>query len=283
MIVIARPAAPGETPPLHRPDALAGVLGIAGVLYKDEGPRFGLGSFRALGGAYAAVRLLARELGQRLGREITPADLRSGALALRRRRSPLPRRPTAITAARSPGGARIGLLKGHETHLRMPLGDDERLIAALPGLGIADATGIVRALRMVKSAAEIEKIARICGVASRTFARVPDFAGAGRPLDDVFRAFRRACLEEGADDVPCLVGGADQGGHHDVISPPDARPPRAVSVSCTTLRVASIAEEAERRIGRPVISANLALAWQMMRAAGLRSDPAPRIALFSPE
>ena len=55
----------------------------------------------------------------------------------------------------------------------------------------------------------------------------------------------------------------------------------AVFVACTNLRVASIAEEAERRIGRPVISSNLALAWQMMRAAGLRSDTAPRIALFS--
>lgn len=60
-------------------------------------------------------------------------------------------------------------------------------------------------------------------------------------------------------------------------------PSDAVFVSCTNLRVASIAEEAERRIGRPVISSNLALAWQMMRAAGLRSDTAPRIALFSPE
>ena len=122
--------------------------------------------------------------------------------------------------------ARIGLLKGHETHLRMPLGDYERLIAALPGLGVADATGIVRSLRMVKSAAEIEKIAHICSVASRSFARVPDFAAEGRPLDEVFRAFRRACLEEGVDDVPYLVGGADQGGYHDVISPPDARPLR---------------------------------------------------------
>ena len=73
---------PGYAPtPLHRLDALAGVLGIAGVLYKDEGPRFGLGSFKALGGAYAAARLLARELTRRLGRAVTPADLRSGALA----------------------------------------------------------------------------------------------------------------------------------------------------------------------------------------------------------
>ncbi len=127
-------------------------------------------------------------------------------------------------------GARIGLLKGHETQLRMPLGDYERLIAALPGLHVADATGIVRALRMVKSAAEIDKIAHICDIASRTFDRVPDFATEGRPLDEVFRAFRRTCLEEGADDVPYLVGGADQGGYQDIISPPDTRPLRAGDV-----------------------------------------------------
>ncbi len=124
-------------------------------------------------------------------------------------------------------GARIGLPKGHETALRMPLGDYERLTGHLPGLRIADATGIVRALRMVKSAREIEKIAHICGIASRTFAKVPDFVHAGQPLDETFRAFRRACLAEGADDVPYLVGGAEQGGYDDVISPPSARPLQA--------------------------------------------------------
>jgi maleate isomerase len=43
----------------------------------------------------------------------------------------------------------------------------------------------------------------------------------------------------------------------------------AVFVSCTNLRVAEIAEEAERRIGRPVLSSNLALAWHMLTLAGL--------------
>ncbi|MCY4502953.1 MAG: diaminopropionate ammonia-lyase, partial [Alphaproteobacteria bacterium] len=43
--------------PLVELDALAGALGLAKVLYKDEGPRFGLGSFKALGGAYAALRV----------------------------------------------------------------------------------------------------------------------------------------------------------------------------------------------------------------------------------
>ena len=43
----------------------------------------------------------------------------------------------------------------------------------------------------------------------------------------------------------------------------------AVFVSCTNLRVVGIVEEAERRIGKPVISSNIALAWHMKKLAGL--------------
>lgn len=121
-------------------------------------------------------------------------------------------------------GEAIGIMRGHETHLRMPLGDYERLLAQLPGLRWADATGIVRKLRMVKSDAEIAKLAHICAIGSRSFAAVPDIATRGTPLEDVFRAFRCEVLAQGADDVPYLVGGADQGGYHDVISPPSRRP-----------------------------------------------------------
>lgn len=127
-------------------------------------------------------------------------------------------------------GARIGIPKGHETMLRMPLADYERLIAALPGLRIDDATGLIRSLRMVKSAAEIEKLAYISAIGSRTFARLPALAHEGQPLEEVFRAFRREALAQGADDVPYLVGGADQGGYHDVISPPSRRPLRTGDV-----------------------------------------------------
>ncbi|WP_371170647.1 M24 family metallopeptidase [Aliiroseovarius sp. 2305UL8-7] len=121
-------------------------------------------------------------------------------------------------------GAAIGVMKGHETMLRMPLGDYERLMAGLPGLRIQDATGIVRSLRMVKSEREIEKLSHICAIGSRTFGNVPTFAHEGQPFEDLFRAFRREALTQGADDVPYLVGGADQGGYHDVISPPTPRP-----------------------------------------------------------
>lgn len=66
--------------PLHSLPALAQALGVACVHYKDEGGRFGLGSFKALGGAYAVARLLCRELGARLGRSLTTQDLRTPEL-----------------------------------------------------------------------------------------------------------------------------------------------------------------------------------------------------------
>jgi diaminopropionate ammonia-lyase len=51
---------PGYAPtPLCPLDGLARSLGLAKILYKDEGGRFGLGSFKALGGAYAVARLAA--------------------------------------------------------------------------------------------------------------------------------------------------------------------------------------------------------------------------------
>ena len=45
---------------------LAAEIGVDRIDYKHEGPRFGLSSFKALGGAYAAFRVLQREVSRRL-------------------------------------------------------------------------------------------------------------------------------------------------------------------------------------------------------------------------
>ncbi|WP_223871854.1 diaminopropionate ammonia-lyase [Candidatus Dactylopiibacterium carminicum] len=67
---------PGHAPtPLCGLPALARELGVAALDYKDEGGRFGLGSFKALGGAYAVGRQLCRALSQRLGRAIGLEEL----------------------------------------------------------------------------------------------------------------------------------------------------------------------------------------------------------------
>lgn len=116
-------------------------------------------------------------------------------------------------------GGIIGMPSGHETHVRMPYGDIARLKALVPHNNFADDQGIIRALRMVKSEREIAKIRHACQIAGRAFARVDEIAGAGVPLDHVFRQFQMLCLEEGADWVPYLAGGAGPDGYGDVISP----------------------------------------------------------------
>ena len=52
---------------------------VAQVLYKDEGGRFGLGSFKALGGAFAVMKLLQAELARRrVANSASGADLEAG-------------------------------------------------------------------------------------------------------------------------------------------------------------------------------------------------------------
>ncbi|RWM20487.1 diaminopropionate ammonia-lyase [Mesorhizobium sp.] len=61
--------------PLHALPALAGELGISSLHVKDEGERLGLGSFKALGGAYAVMRLVLEEAGKRLGRAVDVGEI----------------------------------------------------------------------------------------------------------------------------------------------------------------------------------------------------------------
>ncbi|PKR89440.1 diaminopropionate ammonia-lyase [Pleomorphomonas diazotrophica] len=71
---------PGYVPtPLASLTTLAARLGVASIRYKDESGRFGLGSFKALGGAYAVFRLLVKELRRRVG-HVDEAALAAGRL-----------------------------------------------------------------------------------------------------------------------------------------------------------------------------------------------------------
>lgn len=120
--------------------------------------------------------------------------------------------------------ARIGVMQGSESLLRMPLADFQQLQQGLPDMRWPDATPLIRQLRMVKSAEEIAKTRYICAVASASFAQAAELFSVGQPLEAVFRTFKISLLQQGADDVSYLVGGAGQGGYRDVISPPDGTP-----------------------------------------------------------
>jgi len=121
-------------------------------------------------------------------------------------------------------GARIGVPDGHGTHLRMPLQDYQRVQDLLPHAIFTSDQRIIETLRRIKSGAELAKIERACTIAGRAFDRVGEIAGAGVPLDRVFRDFQSLCLAEGADWVPYLAGGTGPLGYDDVISPAAPEP-----------------------------------------------------------
>ncbi len=123
-----------------------------------------------------------------------------------------------------PERARIGVPMGLETHLRMPIADFKRVAEGIIPRRFVDDAATVQRVREIKSEAEIEKIRATCDIAGRAFARVPEFAVKGRPLDEVFRAFQAVLLQEGADWVSYVAGAAGPNGYADVISPAAAEP-----------------------------------------------------------
>lgn len=64
---------------LHDLPSIAAETGVAAIRLKDESTRFGLGSFKALGGAYAVAQSLATELARRnIAANATSEDLVAG-------------------------------------------------------------------------------------------------------------------------------------------------------------------------------------------------------------
>ena len=124
----------------------------------------------------------------------------------------------------TPADAHISIPDGHETHMRMPLRDYLRLGDMIGTRKLTGDHDIIQKLRLIKSDAEIFKITEAARIGGAAFARVPEIAQAGTPLDQIFRDFQRLCLEEGADWVPYLSGGAEQGGYGDIIAPATSKP-----------------------------------------------------------
>lgn len=66
--------------PLRSLPALAHELAVGSIHVKDESYRLGLGSFKALGGSYAVVRLVLEEATRKLGRPIDISDIDAPAV-----------------------------------------------------------------------------------------------------------------------------------------------------------------------------------------------------------
>ncbi len=67
-----------EPTPLYRLDNLAATAGVECIWYKDESHRFGLKSFKALGGAFAVARQLQAKILETCGEQASIDDLLQG-------------------------------------------------------------------------------------------------------------------------------------------------------------------------------------------------------------
>lgn len=69
-----------EQTPLYRLNKLEKHLSCGAIYYKDESMRFGLGSFKALGGAYAVLKHVAAVYEKQTSVPITLGDIRQGKI-----------------------------------------------------------------------------------------------------------------------------------------------------------------------------------------------------------
>ena len=117
----------------------------------------------------------------------------------------------------------LGLPQGHESSLRMPLSDYQRLLSSLSDYEIKDATNSLRYVRYVKSAAEIEKINYICQITSEGFKNLPSMLKLGESERTNCQRFKEHLLSLGVDDSPYLISGSGHDGYGSIIMGPTER------------------------------------------------------------
>ncbi len=118
---------------------------------------------------------------------------------------------------------RVGAELGPETSLRMPTNDFLRLREALRPLEVGDGSGVLRALRMAKSPAEVARIRHICGIVGDGFAALPANIEAGMSEREACRRLRVDLLERGADGSPYLIGVSGESGYDNIVMGPTDR------------------------------------------------------------
>lgn len=118
----------------------------------------------------------------------------------------------------------VGFEIGQESRLGITVSDFQRIVEGISPSRIADAEGILRRARQIKSPAEIDKIARACQIAGEGYDTVPDFARIGQREDEIIRRLHADLIRRGLDKAPYLIGCSGPGGYPDgIMGPTDKR------------------------------------------------------------
>jgi Xaa-Pro dipeptidase len=118
---------------------------------------------------------------------------------------------------------RLGAEIGQEARLGMPVLDYMRLVELVAPARFVDGEQVFRRIRMVKSAAEIDRIRRIARIVSDSFDRLPSLLHVG---DTEWSACRRMQLDlvlHGAHRTPHLTGVSGSGGYTNINTGPTNR------------------------------------------------------------
>ncbi|MDH5556197.1 MAG: Xaa-Pro peptidase family protein [Alphaproteobacteria bacterium] len=115
---------------------------------------------------------------------------------------------------------RIGAEMGPEMVLRMPAADFLRISETIAPQAFVDGTPVLRALRGVKSPAEIDKVRHACQLTSEAFLALPEKLHVGMTEWEACRDMRVEVLRRGADNSPYMMGVAGQGGYDNIIMGP---------------------------------------------------------------
>jgi Xaa-Pro aminopeptidase len=118
---------------------------------------------------------------------------------------------------------RIAAQIGPETHLRMPAANFQALRERLSGVEIVDSSGLVRALRVVKSEAEIAKIRHACQLTSTAFENLPGKIAQGQSEREICQILKIDLLALGADSSPYLMAVSGPEGYDNIIMGPTDR------------------------------------------------------------
>jgi Xaa-Pro dipeptidase len=117
---------------------------------------------------------------------------------------------------------RIGAELGREMPLRMPVTQFLDLRTRLP-FELTDGSPCLWDIRMVKTAAEIERIRRICGIVGEAYAALAGRVEIGDTERDVCRRLRGDLVERGADAIPYIACVSGPGGVPQIIGAPGDR------------------------------------------------------------
>ncbi|MGB1251035.1 MAG: M24 family metallopeptidase [Candidatus Promineifilaceae bacterium] len=118
---------------------------------------------------------------------------------------------------------RVGALLGPESYLRMPAANFATLRQLLGAVEVVDASRMMTALRMVKSADEIAKIETMCQIASDGFENLPNLLSMGVSERENTGRFRLDLLQRGGDSAPYLMASSGSGGYDNIIMGPSDR------------------------------------------------------------